>query len=43
MSWVLFGQVCALLILGTLLGIGAHGSILDKRREDAYKRKENGL
>jgi len=43
MGWVLFGQICALLILGTLLGISAHSSVIDKRREDDYKRKENGL
>jgi len=43
MSWVLFGQICALLILSTLLGIGAHHSVIDKRREDAHHRKENGL
>ena len=43
MGWVLFGQICALLVLGTLLGVGAHGSVIDKRREDAHRRKENGL
>lgn len=34
MSWVLFGQLCALMAWGVLLVIGVHGSIVDKRREE---------
>ena len=43
MSWVLFSQVSGWMVLAALLGVAVHGSVVDKRREDAYKRKENGL
>ena len=43
MSWILFGQILALMLLGLLLIVAGHGSIVEKRREDAIKRKEAGL
>lgn len=42
-SWVLFGQVFALLLIAYVLALGAVGHVIDKRREDAIKRKEAGL
>lgn len=43
MSWQLVGQIALLMILIAILVIMVYGSIIDKRREDNYKRKANGL
>lgn len=43
MNWILFGQIAGLLLLSYLLIVGAHHSIVDKRRDDALKRKQAGL
>jgi hypothetical protein len=43
MTWTLVSQLALLMVLACGLVIQTHASIIDKRREDAYKRKENGL
>lgn len=47
MTWTLVAQVIVLSAflagLVALCGGTLHGSVLDNRREDARKRKENGL
>ena len=47
MSWMFVAQVSALaVVLGVVVvvcGSALHGSVVDKRREDAHRRKENGL
>lgn len=43
MSWILLLQVVILMLLTALLIVGVHAGIVDKRREDAHHRKENGL
>ena len=43
MSWVTTAQIAALLGWACLLVCSAAGYIIDKVREDAHHRKENGL
>lgn len=43
MSWILFSQIAALVVIGYFLVAATHHTIVDKRREDAIKRKEAGL
>lgn len=47
MTWTFVAQVAvlaaALGVVVMVCGAALHGSIVDKRREDAHKRKESGL
>lgn len=43
MSWILFGQIIALAFIAYLFALMAHHAIVDKRRDDALKRKQAGL
>lgn len=43
MSWVLVGQIALLVFLTALTIDVVWASIIDKRREDAIKRKDAGL
>lgn len=47
MSWVLLGQILIMMFCGGLLveavAIALIAALIDKRREDAIKRKEAGL
>lgn len=43
MSWMLVAQIAALAVVGQLLVVGGIAHIIDKRREDAHKRKDGGL
>lgn len=42
MSWMLVGQIALLLVLLMLCVIMTHGAIVDKRREDDFKRRSWG-
>lgn len=43
MSWTLFCQILALMVLAAMIVAGTMDHYIDKRREDDYKRKANGL
>ena len=43
MSWILLLQMLILMGASTFLVLAATYGIIDKRREDAHHRKENGL
>lgn len=43
MDWMLVLQIVLLLFVANLLGIMAHGAVLDARRQDAIKRRDAGL
>lgn len=43
MSWILWAQVAALALIVYILIVAGIGHVIDKRREDAMKRKEAGL
>lgn len=43
MSWVTWGQMAALLVIVYILTMAGIGHVIDKRREDAHRRKEAGL
>ena len=43
MSWILFVQLVTLMLLAYLLVASGISHTIDKRREDAHHRKENGL
>lgn len=43
MSWILLLQLVILMVLAAVLVGSTIGYTIDKRREDAHHRKENGL
>jgi hypothetical protein len=43
MSWILLAQVLILMLASGVMTEAIIGSTIDKRREDAIKRKEAGL
>jgi hypothetical protein len=42
-SWILFTQLLILMVTAAIILTSTLHSIIDKRREDAIKRKEAGL
>lgn len=43
MSWILLGQILIMMFCGALLVEAVTAALIDKRREDAIRRKEAGL
>jgi Tfp pilus assembly protein PilO len=42
-NWVLFAQLMMMLLAVYLLTVAGCERLIDKKREDAHHRKENGL